>query len=50
MSDYTENYNLKKPAQFEGYNVDDANLNNTMRDTILYEKVDKKPRKRFINK
>lgn len=48
MSDYTEYYNLKKPAQSESYNVDDANINNTIIDTTLYEKVDKIPRKGFI--
>lgn len=41
MSNYTEHYNLKKPAQNESYNVDDANTNNTIIDTILFGKVDK---------
>lgn len=45
MSDYTEYYNLKKPAQSEDYNVDDANTNNTIIDKILFEKVDKVPGK-----
>ena len=45
MSDYTEHYNLKKPAQSESYNVDDANTNNTIIDTILFGKVDKIPGK-----
>lgn len=45
MSNYTEYYNLKKPAQSENYNVDDANTNNTIIDTVLYEKVDKIPGK-----
>ena len=45
MSDYTEHYNLKKPAQSESYNVDDANTNNTIIDTTLFGKVDKIPGK-----
>ena len=45
MSDYTEHYNLKKPKQSENYNVDDANTNNTIIDTILFGKVDKIPGK-----
>lgn len=49
MSEYTEHYNLKKPAQSENYDVDVANTNNTIIDTTLFSKVDKKPRKRFIN-
>lgn len=50
MSGYTEHYNLKKPSQSENYDVDVANTNNTVIDNALYGKVDKKPRKRFINK
>lgn len=50
MSEYTEHYNLKKPAQSENYNVEDANLNNGIIDNVLYEKVDKKTRKRLIYK
>lgn len=42
MSEYTEHYNLKKPAQSENYNVDIANTNNTIIDNVLYNKVDKK--------
>lgn len=45
MSDYTEHYNLKKPEQSENYNVDDANTNNTIIDTVLWGKVDKTPGK-----
>lgn len=41
MSDYTENYNLKKPKQTESYNVDDANSNNDIIDKTLFEKQDK---------
>lgn len=41
MSGYTEHYNLKKPAQSENYNVEDANTNNTIIDAILFGKVDK---------
>ena len=41
MSGYTEHYNLKKPAQSENYNVEDANTNNTIIDTILFGKIDK---------
>lgn len=44
MSEYTEHYNLKKPAQSENYNVEDANTNNTIIDNVLFGKVDKKPR------
>lgn len=50
MSEYTEHYNLKKPAQSESYNIDVANTNNDIIDEKLYSKVDKKPRKRFIYK
>lgn len=42
MSEYTEHYNLKKPAQSENYNVEVANTNNTIIDNVLYNKVDKK--------
>ena len=41
MSGYTEHYNLKKPAQSENYNVEDANTNNTIIDAILFGKIDK---------
>lgn len=41
MSDYTENYNLKKPKQTESYNVDEANSNNDIIDKTLFEKQDK---------
>lgn len=44
MSEYTEYYNLKKPKQTENYDVDVANTNNSIIDTTLYSKVDKKPR------
>lgn len=50
MSEYTDNYNLRKPAQSENYNVDVANTNNTIIDNVLFEKVDKIPRKGIINK
>lgn len=42
MSQYTEHYNLKKPASSENYDIDVANTNNTIIDTILHTKVDKK--------
>lgn len=45
MAGYTKYYNLKKPEQSENYNVDDANTNNTIIDTVLWEKVDKTPGK-----
>lgn len=45
MADYTEYYNLKKPEGTEYYNIEDANTNNTIIDSILYEKVDKIPNK-----
>jgi len=45
MAEYTEYYNLKKPTETEYYNIKDANTNNTIIDTILYEKVDKIPNK-----
>lgn len=45
MAGYTEHYNLKKPGQSENYNVDDANTNNTIIDTVLWGKVDKTPGK-----
>lgn len=48
MADYTNHYNLKKPAKSENYDVDVANTNNDIIDEKLYGKVDKKPRKRSI--
>ena len=42
MSEYTEHYNLKKPAGSENYNVEDANTNNTIIDNVLFGKVDKR--------
>lgn len=50
MADYTNNYNLIKPLQNENYDVGVANTNNTIIDNVLYGKVDKKPRQRFIFK
>ena len=43
MAEYTEHYNLKKPAGSEYYNISDANTNNDLIDTALFGKVDKKP-------
>ena len=48
MAEYTKHYNLKKPAKSENYNIDVANENNDIIDEKLYEKVDKKPRKRLV--
>lgn len=48
MADYTNHYNLKKPAKSENYDVDVANNNNDIIDEKLYGKVDKKPRERCI--
>lgn len=42
MSQYTEYYNLKKPAQSESYDIDVANSNNSIIDIALHSKVDKK--------
>lgn len=44
MSKYTKFYNLKKPEETENYSVQDANNNNDIIDTALYNKVDKKAR------
>ena len=44
MADYTEYYNLKKPAKSEAYDVNVANTNNEIIDITLYGKVDKKAR------
>lgn len=45
MSNYTEHYNLKKPAKTESYDVDVANTNNDIIDEKLYNKVEKVPNK-----
>lgn len=45
MSNYTKYYNLKKPLKTENYDVDVANTNNTIIDTVLWGKVDKTPGK-----
>lgn len=45
MATYTEHYNLKKPANSENYNVEDANSNNDILDKILFGKQDKIPNK-----
>ena len=42
MSNYTDNYNLILPKQTDTYNVDVANTNNTIIDTVLEGKVNKK--------
>ena len=41
MSNYTEHYNLKKPAKTESYDVDVANTNNDIIDEKIFGKVDK---------
>ena len=40
MADYTPNYNLKKPAQTDLYNIDDHNGNADLIDTALNNKAD----------
>lgn len=45
MSQYTDYYNLKKPVSSENYDIDVANTNNTIIDTVLHSKVDKKANK-----
>lgn len=45
MATYTEHYNLKKPANLENYNVEDANSNNDILDETLFGKQDKIPGK-----
>ena len=41
MAEYTENYNLKKPAQEDFYNVDDFNNNTDIIDSQLKAVSDK---------
>ena len=41
MADYTPNYNLKKPAQTDLYNIADHNGNSDIIDTALNNKADK---------
>ena len=45
MATYTKNYNAKKPAQSENYDVDVANFNNDLWDEKIFEKQDKIPGK-----
>lgn len=49
MAEYTENLSLILPNKNENYNVEVANTNNKLIDTAIGNKVEKKPRKRFIN-
>lgn len=41
MASYTKNYNAKKPAQSENYDVDIANFNNDLWDEKIFSKQDK---------
>lgn len=50
MPNYTENLNLILPNKNENYDVNTANTNNKIIDNQIKNKVDKIPRKRFINK
>lgn len=50
MAEYTDNYNLILPKKTEKYDVETANTNNKIIDAKIFGKVDKIPRKKFINK
>lgn len=45
MANYTEHYNLKKPATSENYDVEVANTNNDIIDEKLFSKQEKIPGK-----
>lgn len=49
MAEYTENYNLILPKETETYDIETANTNNRIIDSELFNKVNKKPRKRFVD-
>lgn len=50
MPNYTKNLNLILPNKNENYDVETANTNNRIIDNRLGNKVEKIPRKRFVNK
>lgn len=50
MPNYTENLSLILPKKEENYDVETANINNKIIDSKIADKVEKIPRKRFINK
>lgn len=50
MPNYTENLKLILPNKNENYDVNTANTNNIIIDNHIKQKVNKIPRKRFVNK